>query len=336
MKWEVTSTTNEMNGDVPVDHQAAGRATSTIPRTPQITVDIQLTLTTPANAKGPVPVIMEFGGVGLRTGRGSADRQGPPGQAPAGPTWQQQVLAKGWGYASIYPNSIQADNGAGLTQGIIGLVNKGQPASPTIGARCAPGPGAQAARSIISRPTRPSTPSRSASRATRATARRRIVAMAYDQRFAIAYVSSSGEGGAKLHRRNWGELVENVAATGEYHWMAGNFLKYAGPLNWNDLPVDSHELVALCAPRPVFLSAGATERRRLGGRQGHVPGRPSARARSTGCSARRDLGTTEFPPIETALIDGDVAFRQHSGGHTPGPNWPTFLEFASRYLKVRS
>jgi len=48
---------------------------------------------------------------------------------------------------------------------------------------------------------------------------------------------------------------------------------------------------------------------------------------------KKDMGTTEFPPIETPLIDGDVAFRQHSGGHTPGPNWPTFITFASRYLK---
>ena len=105
-----------------------------------------------------------------------------------------------------------------------------------------------------------------------------LVAMAYDPRFAIAFVSSSGEGGAKLHRRNWGELVENVAGTNEYHWMAGNFLKYAGPLNWNDLPVDSHELVALCAPRPVFISAGATNGRWMGGRQGHVSGRGRRRA----------------------------------------------------------
>lgn len=80
--------------------------------------------------------------------------------------------------------------------------------------------------------------------------------MAYDSRFAVAFVSSSGEGGVKIHRRNYGELVENVAATSEYHWMAGNFLKYAGPLTWNDLTVDSHELVALCAPRPVFISSG--------------------------------------------------------------------------------
>jgi hypothetical protein len=45
------------------------------------------------------------------------------------------------------------------------------------------------------------------------------------------------------------------------------------------------------------------------------------------------MGTTEFPPIEKALIDGDLGFRQHSGGHTPAPNWPTFLDFAERYLQ---
>ena len=48
---------------------------------------------------------------------------------------------------------------------------------------------------------------------------------------------------------------------------------------------------------------------------------------------KKDLGTSESPPIETALTDGDIAFRQHSGGHTPAPNWPTFFAFADRYLK---
>jgi hypothetical protein len=48
---------------------------------------------------------------------------------------------------------------------------------------------------------------------------------------------------------------------------------------------------------------------------------------------KKDLGTTKFPAFETALIDGDLGFRQHSGGHTPAPNWPTFLKFAERYLK---
>jgi hypothetical protein len=48
---------------------------------------------------------------------------------------------------------------------------------------------------------------------------------------------------------------------------------------------------------------------------------------------KKGLGTDKFPTQETALIDGEVAFRQHAGGHTTGPNWPTFLKFADRYLK---
>jgi len=51
---------------------------------------------------------------------------------------------------------------------------------------------------------------------------------------------------------------------------------------------------------------------------------------------RKDMGTTEFPALEVGLTDGDVAFRQHSGGHTPGPNWPTFITFAARYLDTPS
>jgi hypothetical protein len=47
---------------------------------------------------------------------------------------------------------------------------------------------------------------------------------------------------------------------------------------------------------------------------------------------KKDLGTIEFPPIETALVEGDIAFRQHRGGHTNGPNWPAFLAFAERYF----
>lgn len=337
VKWEVTGTASEMNGDVAViTKKLVGHVDNS--SYPQITVDIQMALTTPANAAGPVPVIMEFGftGFGARGGaRGPVAP--PPGRgfpvAP-GPTWQQQVLAKGWGYAILSPTSIQADNGQGLTQGIIGLVNQGQPRKvDDWGALRAWAWGASRALDYFE--TDKSVDAKQVgveghSRYGKATA----VAMAYDQRFAIAFVSSSGEGGVKLHRRNWGELVENVAATSEYHWMAGNFLKYAGPLNWNDMPVDSHELVALCAPRPVFISGGATNG------DGWVDAKGMFLA-AAGAGpvykllGKKDLGTTEFPSIETPLIDGDVAFRQHSGGHTPAPNWPTFLTFADRYFKGR-
>jgi hypothetical protein len=334
VKWEVAGTKNEMNGEIPViTKELIGQVDNS--SYPEVAVDIRVSLSTPADAKGPVPVIMEVGGNPPRTGRGF----GGPGKAapkqPSGPTWQQQVLAKGWGYAEIYTSTIQADNGAGLTEGIIGLVNKGQPRQPDDwGVLRAWAWGASRALDYFE--TDQAVDAKQVgieghSRWGKAT----LVAMAYDQRFAVVYVSSSGEGGAKLHRRNWGELVENVAATSEYHWMAGNFLKYAGPLHWNDMPVDSHELVAMCAPRPVFLSAGATNG------DGWVDAKGTFLA-GVGAGpvyrllGKKDMGTTEFPAIETPLIDGDIAFRQHSGGHTPGPNWPTFIAFASRYIKTRS
>jgi CubicO group peptidase (beta-lactamase class C family) len=336
VNWEVTATTNEKNGDVPVVvKKLVGHVDNS--SCPEITVDIQLTLTTPADATGPVPVMMEFGfgAFGPRPG-GAATKAGPPpGKAaqPVGPTWQQQVLAKGWGYAILVPNSIQADNGAGLTKGIIGLCNKGQDRkADDWGSLRAWAWGAsrvldyyETDKAVDAKQIGIEGHSRYGKAA--------LVTMAYDPRFAIAYVSSSGEGGAKIHRRNWGELVENVAAANEYHWMAGNFLKYAGPLNWNDLPIDSHELVALCAPRPVFIGAGATNG------DGWVDAKGMFLA-AAGAGpvykllGKKDMGTSEFPPIETTLTDGDVAFRQHKGGHTTGPNWPTFLAFADRFIKA--
>jgi hypothetical protein len=252
-----------------------------------------------------------------------------------GPTWQQQVLARGWGYAMITPTTIQPDNGAGLSRGIIGLMNRGQPRQPDDwGALRAWAWGASRALDYFE--TDKAVDAKQVgleghSRYGKAT----LVAMAYDPRFAIAYVSSSGAGGAKLLRRDWGETVENIAGSGEYHWMAGNFIKYAGLLNWNDLPVDAHELIALCAPRPVFISGGATQG------DGWVDARGMFMAAAAAgpvytLLGKHDLGTTNFPPMGTALIDGDVAFRQHSAGHTDAPNWPVFLQFASRYIKVAS
>jgi hypothetical protein len=339
VKWEVTSTANEAVESVPVITKSlVGHVDNS--SYPQITVDIQLSLSTPANAKGPVPVIMVFGAVPV-AGRGAAAAAAPKGPVSAGPGWQEQILAKGWGYASLAPASIQADNGAGLTKGIIGLVNKGEPRKPDDwGALRAWAWGASRAMDYFE--TDPAVDAKHIgieghSRYGKAT----IVAMAYDPRVAIAFVSSSGEGGAKLHRRNWGELVENVADVNEYHWMAGNFLKYAGPLNWSNLPVDSHELVALCAPRPVFLSAGnsidpAVD---ISNSDAWVDAKGTFLA-GVGAGpvyrllGKKDLGSTTFPPIDTGLMDSDLTFRQHSSGHTPNPNWPYFLAFADREFKT--
>jgi hypothetical protein len=297
---------------------------------PAIKVAIELTVSTPAEATVPVPVIMEFGFVF------------PPGFRFPGPqidttnktatplSWQQQLLEKGWGYAVIIPVSIQADNGAGLTQGIIGLMNKGQSRKiDDWGALRAWAWGASRAMDYF-KTDRSVDASKVGIEGHSRYGKAALVTLAYDRRFAIGFISSSGEGGAKLHRRNAGELVENVASSGEYHWMAGNFIKYAGPLQWKDLPVDAHELIALCAPRPVFISSGEK-----GDAWVDVKGMFLA-AVAAGpvyrLLGKKDLGTTEFPKVETGLTDGDIALRQHSGGHTPAPNWPTFIQFAGRYF----
>ena len=321
--WEVAAVVNGMNGNIPtITKSVVGHVDNSA--YPQITVNIGLTLTLPANAAGPSPVMMVLAGGAT-----------PGGPAGGGPAWHTLALSNGWGYATLSTSSIQADNGAGLTQGIIGLVNKGQPRGvEDWGVLRAWAWGASRALDYFESDKAVNARQvgiEGHSRWGKATA----VAMAYDSRFAIAYSSSSGEGGARIHRRNFGEALENVAAMSEYHWMAGNFLKYAGPLTPADLPVDAHELLALCAPRPVFIGGGRTDTRAndawadpVGMFQAAAGAGPVYKL-----LGGKDMGATNLPPIETALIAGDIAFRQHSGGHTDEPNWPAFFEFAGHYIK---
>lgn len=325
--WEVESVTQEMNGDVPViTKKLVGHVEN--PACPAIQVNIDVTLSTPANAKGPVPVIMEMD-LDAQTLAMFAKRF-PNMLKSTGPTWQQQVLARGWGYASYIPTSVQPDNGASTTVGIIGLVNKGQPRSPNDwGALRAWAWGASRALDYFE------TDKAVDAKRVGITGHSRygkasLIAMAYDQRFAIGYISSSGEGGAKLYRHNFGEGVGNLASD-EIYWMAGNFLKYDGPLTVDDLPVDANELIAMCAPRPVFISGGATAG------DGWVDAKGMFLAAAGADPVYRllgvkGLGTNVFPPILTPLTSGALAIRQHDQGHTPAPNWPYFLDWAQRWL----
>jgi len=155
---------------------------------------------------------------------------------------------------------------------------------------------------------------------------------------------SSGEGGAKLHRHDFGEAVENLTGTGEYHWMAGNFIKYGASdikgesLDASDLPVDSHELIALCAPRPCFISYGVEP-----GDPKWVDAPGSYRAGILASKVYELLGKKGYGsdvedwvheplPAVGTLKGGDLAFRQHEGGHTSAPNIPHFFEWVVKYI----
>jgi len=349
--WKVTDTTKGKAGDIDTTTK---KLIGTVDNSsyPHVKVEIQMNLTTPTDAPGPVPVMMEFGFIFNQPPRGGG-LGGPPGAGGGAKPWTQQLIEKGWGYAILSPTSIQADSGGrkggggfggggggnaeyqGLTTGIIGLCNKGQPRQPEDwGALRAWAWGASRALDYLETDKDVDAKQVGIEGLSRY-GKAAVVTMAYDERFAIGLVGSSGQGGAKIMRRDLGEKVENVAGSGEYHWMAGNYLKYAGPKTPEDMPVDAHELVALCAPRPVFISVGAEK---LDG-NGWIDSKGNFLAAAEAGSVykllgKKDLGTKEFPKQETALVDGEIAFRQHEGGHTVGPNWPTFLTWADRYIKA--
>ena len=263
-------------------------------------------------------------------------------QLGIGPSPQEVVAKAGWGYALLVPNSVQADNGAGLTRGIIGLTNRGQPRKPDDwGSLRAWGWGASRALDYLER-----VPAFDAKRVgiegVSRYGKAALVTMAFDERFAAALVASSGEGGAKLHRRNFGEAVENLTGSGEYHWMAANFLKYGaaeadfGSRNAGDLPVDSHQLLALCAPRLVLVSYGIPEKGdakwldQLGSYMATVAAQPAWRLFGAGTlGVSDDYVTEKMPAVNVGLLAGSLAWRQHDGGHTSGPNLPVFLEWAT-------
>jgi hypothetical protein len=351
VSWNVISNiTDGLVGDLPANgKQLIGRADNS--SCPDIKVGIRMTVVTPAKAKQPVPVLMMFGGF---WGDGMPRPAGTPvptnrfpefGGPYKDPPSNEQLLAAGWGYATINPITIQADNGAGLTKGIIGLVNRGQPRKPDDwGALRAWAWGA--ARGLDYLETDSAVDAKKVgiegvSRFGKAA----LVAMAFEPRFAVVLVGSSGEGGAKLHRRNFGEAVENLTASGEYHWMAGNFLKYGaaessfGSKNAGDLPVDAHMLIALCAPRPTFISYGVPERGdsnwldQQGSYMAAVAAAPVFRllgARDIG--EKEDYRTAKMPPVNTGLLNGELAWRQHDGGHEDRTNMKHFIAWASRLL----
>ena len=322
VEWSIIREKDTLEGNIPVKIREL-RGVVDNSAYPEISVAIEMIVGIPATVSKPVPLVIEFGW------DLSKFKNWPQ---PPGPSWKEQLLKKGWAYAIIIPTSFQADNGAGLTQGIIGLVNKGNRRKPNDwGTLKAWSWGASKAIDYFE--TTPEINTRKiAIEGLSRYGKAAIVAMAYEPRISIGFIGSSGAGGTKILRRNLGEQVENLASSAEYHWFAGNFIKYAGTLQVNDLPIDAHELIALCAPRPVFISAGSA----------HVEGQwVDAKGMFLGgvyaspvyeLLGKKGLQTTIFPPQETNLSDGEIAFRQHEGGHTTYPNWPYFIEFASRYF----
>lgn len=381
VKWTVKVTDREFVGFTPViAKELIGHVDNS--DYPLINVDIKMVLVVPANIKGPVPVLMMFGfpslpapaqpspedmeklNIAFKEMMIKADPSlkeifdkypaySPITRLPAPnffaprptelpPT--EQLSQAGWGYATIDPNSIQADNGAGITRGIIGLVNKGQPRKPDDwGALRAWAWGAARGLDYLETDSlvdAKKTGIEGVSRYGKAA----LVTLAFEPRFAVGLIGSSGKGGATLHRRVFGEAVESLTG-GEYYWMAGNYMKYGaseasfGSKTGCDLPVDSHELIAMCAPRLTFISYGIPEK----GDAHWLDHEGSYMATIAAGAVFKLLGVNDLgvsndymkekmPPVNTGLLEGQLAWRQHDGGHTDAPNFKYFIPWASKFL----
>jgi hypothetical protein len=384
VNWTVKVTDKEFVGRIPViAKMLVGHVDNSA--YPLINVDMNMMLVVPTNVKGPIPVLMMFSfrpsfpspaqpspdemekinaafkemmiksDPSLKAIFDKYPAYSPITRLPApnffapAPTGDspptEQLLAAGWGYVIIETNSIQADNGAGLTRGIIGLCNKGQPRKPDDwGALRAWAWGAARGLDYLETDSLVDAKKVGIEGVSRY-GKAALVTLAFEPRFAVGLIGSSGKGGATLHRRVFGEAVENLAGGGGYHWMAGNYLKYAteestfGKKTGCDLPVDSHELIALCAPRLTFISYGIPEKgdAKWLDHAGSYMATVAAGAVYKLLGAK-DLGVSndymkeKMPPVLTDMLNGQLTWRQHDGGHTDAPNFKFFIPWASKFL----
>ena len=316
--WQIVSEEKAKLGDIDVVLRAL---TGVVDNSsyPEISVNIQANVIYPDNGAQNMPVVVEFGyGGGMPRAFGNSK------------PWQQMVVERGWAAATIVPGSIQADAGYGLTSGIIGLCNKGEFRKPTDwGSLRAWGWGAS---KLIDYFETDNTfdATKVAIEGVSRYGKAALVAMAFDERIAAGFICSSGKAGAAGWRRDLGESTGNITSPGEYHWMAGNFLKYgAVGMTDNDIPVDQHQLIALCAPRACFISGG----RHDADKWQDIVGMFMSAAKASPAweiLGAEGLPTDVLPLMNEGLLDGDLVYRQHDGGHEAGPNWPYFLDFFAR------
>jgi hypothetical protein len=269
---------------------------------------ITITLTLPAKVASRVPVI--FGGAS-----------------------KQDVLAKGWCFGTVNYGTVQQDsaNLASLQTGVIGMTLKpGEPRPPDEWGVLRAWAWALS-RVMDYLETDPDVDATQVSFSGHSRFGKVVLlAAAMDERIAMVFSTCSGEMGASLARRDWGETVDDMAQLFAPHF-AGNFQKWVG--RWNDMPVDTHMLIALIAPRPVFITGGTQD-------QWSDPKGEFLAAVAAGpvyrLLGKKDLGATEMPKADMALIQGELAFHEHTGGHIVTPaEQRLFLEFAGRYFQVK-
>lgn len=281
---------------------------------------VHLHLYLPAGKPGPVPVILQLTFTDVPVLGAAAEEQ--KGWKEAGPA--QEFLERGYAYAFFRYTEIEPDGKPGPGVRALSLPESGTPAPDSWGTIAAWAWGTSRVMDLLA-----SLPAVDAKRVALVGHSRLgktvLWASALDTRFALVFASCSGEMGASLSRRDFGETIDDMA-----HWsqFAASFGKYAG--NWDRLPVDAHLLLALSAPRPLFVTGGAKDlwADPRGEFLAAVAAGPVYRL-----LGKRDLGTEQMPALDQPLLAGDLSFHCHSGGHAiTAEDWKHFLVLAERYL----
>ncbi|MGE0406231.1 MAG: acetylxylan esterase, partial [Candidatus Korobacteraceae bacterium] len=310
--WQVTETDPKGREGTAITRRIVGTVQPSARTSDTISGQhINLTLHTPSRAKGPVPVILlvTFGGGPPRPA--PVATAGQPARSPDPPV-ADEILARGWGYATVGYLDIQPDRVDSWTQGVIGLTlatGQQQPAPDEWGTISAWAWGIsrimdyfESDKTVNAKQVAVFGHSRLGKTV--------LWASAKDERIAAVFSSCSGEMGAALARRDWGETVDDMAQN--YGWQfSGNFQNWVG--RWDEMPVDAHMLVALSAPRPVFVTGGTADQWAdpVGMFQSLVAAGSVYRL-----LGKKGLGTTELPALDTPLTGGDLGWHYHTGGHT--------------------
>ncbi len=241
----------------------------------------------------------------------------------------EKILARGYGFATICYQNIEPDFKGGVADGIRPLFFKpgqSEPARQDWGAIGAWAYGLSRAMDYLEKDNSVDA-KRVAIMGHSRLGKTILWAGAMDTRFAMVISSCSGEGGASLYRRDYGETIANLVGAFPY-WFSASFQGFNG--HADRLPVDAHELIALIAPRPVYITGGEDDRWAdpRGEFLACVGAGPVFRLLGA-----QDLGTDQMPPLDRPIMH-TIGFHVRTGKHAVTSfDWDQFLTFADMHLR---
>ena len=297
----------------------------------------------PADAKGPVPLLLQISfspnasvvdDPGIRPGEmWGRDKKRVPAPPPSafGRVDIAPFLASGFGFATVYYGDIEPDFIGGIPFGIRGRYLKPgetKPAPDEWGAIAAWAWGLSRVMDYLET-ERAIDAKRVALLGASRLGKTVLWTGATDQRFAVILASVSGESGAALSRRNYGETVRHMTDSTRYEYQfAKNYQSYGDRVN--ELPFDGHMLVSLIAPRPLLLQTGSTDywSDPKGEYLSAVAASPVWKL-----FGKDGLATDHYPAAGEPVLS-TLGYSMHEGRHGILPyDWPVFLQFMQKHLK---